>query len=66
MQVRSKNLFLTFLETILKKIFETNSSFHVKQGMESSISVFQNILLVLIKFSCWRGDWGLGYNSMKF
>ena len=63
MHVRSKNL---FLETIVEKIFETNFSFHVKQPMESSISIFKNILLVLIKFLFWKEDWALGYNSMKF
>ena len=54
MHVRSKNL---FLETIMEKIFETNFSFHVKHPMESSISIFQNILLVLIKFY-FRGKTG--------
>ena len=54
MHVRSKNL---FLETIMEKVFETNFSFHVKQPMESSISIFQNILLVLIKFY-FRGKTG--------
>ena len=63
MQVRSKNL---FLETIMEKIFEINSSFHVKQRMESSISIFQSIFLVLIKLLLWKEYLALGYNSMKF
>ena len=26
----------------------------------------RSLLLVLAKFSFWRGDWELGYNSKKF
>ena len=53
-------------ETIIHKIFETNSNFHVTaQYGKSLISVFENILLVLTKFSFWPGDWPVRYHAME-
>ena len=52
----------------LRKIFETNSSFHVKQRITGKVQFlfFSSFLLVLTKSSFWEEDWALGYNSMKF
>ena len=44
---------------IIRKLFETNSSFHVKYRTTGMF------LLVLTKFSFWQEDWALGYHSMK-
>ena len=30
------------------------------------ISLFRSFLLLLAKFSFWRGDWALGFHSIKF
>ena len=50
------------------KIFETNSSFHVKQHTAGKIQfLFLRVFLpVLAKLSFWAGDWALGYNSLNF
>ena len=50
------------------KIFETNSSFHVKQRTTGKVqSLFlSSFLLVLTKFSFWEEEWALGYNSIIF
>ena len=68
-----KGGFLRFLAPLLKsaithKIFETNSSFHVKESSTGKVSVlfFNLFLLVLTKLSFWQEDWALGYQSMKF
>ena len=47
----------------LHRIFETNSSFHVKQRTEGKIQFlfFKSFLLALIKFSFWQKEWVLGY-----
>ena len=57
-----------FVATIIHKIFEINSSFHVKQHTTGKVQFlfFSSFLLVLTKFSLWEEDWALGYNSMKF
>ena len=57
-----------FEATTIHKIFETNSSFHVKQRTTGKVQFlfFSRFLLVLTKFSFWEEDWALGYNSMKF
>ena len=49
------------------KIFETNSSFHVKQRTMGKIQFlfFKSFLLALTKFLIWQGDWVLGYHSIK-
>ena len=49
------------------KIFETNSSFHVKRRTTGKVYFlfFKSFLLVLTKFSFWQEDWALGYHSMK-
>ena len=54
--------------TIIHKIFETNSSFHVKQyTMRKVLFLFlMSFLLVLTKCSFWQEDWAPGYHSMKF
>ena len=54
--------------TIIHKIFETNSSFHVKQRTTGTVQFlfFSSFLLLLTKFLFWEEDWALGYNSMKF
>ena len=54
--------------TIIHKIFETNSSFLVKQCTTGKVKyVFQDFfLVVLTKFEFWEEDWTLGQNSVKF
>ena len=54
--------------TTIPKIFETKSSFHVKQRSTRKVQFlfFSSFLLVLTKYSFWEEDWALGYNSMKF
>ena len=53
---------------IICKVFETNSSFDVKSRTTRKVSFlfFESFLLVLAKFSPWRGDWALGYHHMSF
>ena len=50
------------------KIFEKNSSFHVKWRTTGKVQFLfsRSLLLVLTKFSFWEEDWALGYTSMKF
>ena len=57
-----------FPETISYKIFETDSSFHLKQCTSGKVSwlIFWTFLLLLAKFSFWQGDWALGHQSIKF
>ena len=57
-----------FKPIIIHKIFETNSSFHVKQRTTGNVwfLFFKRFLLVLTKFSFWQEEWVLGYHSMKF
>ena len=52
--------------TIIHKIFETNSSFHVKQRTTGKVYFlfFKRFLLVSTKFSFWQADWAVGYHSM--
>ena len=53
--------------TTTHKIFETNSSFHVKQRKREKFSFcFKSFLLVGKRFLFWHGDWALGYHSMEF
>ena len=53
--------------TIIHKTFETNFSFHVKQGLwEKFKSFFKSFLLVLTKLLFWQEDRAPGYHSMKF
>ena len=54
--------------TTTGKIFEKNSSFHVKQHTTGKVQFLfsRSLLLVLAKFSFWEEEWALGYNSMKF
>ena len=49
------------------RIFRTNSSFHVKWRTTGRVQLlfFRSFLLVLTKLSFRRGDWALGYHSMK-
>ena len=56
------------LSTIIREIFETNSSLHVKQCtmVKDKFLFFKSFLLVLTKLSFWRGEWTLGYHSMEF
>ena len=56
-----------FNATTIHRIFETNSSFHVKQGTTGKVQFlfFSSSLLVLTKFSIWEEDWALGFNSME-
>ena len=53
---------------ITHKIFETNSTFDVKQRTTGKVSFlfFKSFPLVLSKLSFWQGGWGLGYHCMKF
>ena len=54
--------------TIIHKIFETDSSFHVKQRTVGKVQVlfFCRFLLLLAKFSFREEDWALGSNCMIF
>ena len=54
--------------TIIHKVLETNSSFHVKEGTTGKVQFlfFRKFLLLLTKFSFWEEDRGLGNNSVKF
>ena len=54
--------------TSTDKIFEKNSSFHVKWRTTGKVQFLfsRSLLLVLTKFSFWKEDWALGYTSMKF
>ena len=51
----------------MDKVFETNSTFHVKgptaEGVQFLLS--RSVLLVLAEFSFWGEDWTLCYNSMN-
>ena len=64
-ELKAKKL---FSETMINKIFKTNSGFHVKQCSMGKVqfAFFRCFWLVLTKFSFWEEDWALGYNSMKF
>ena len=52
--------------TTSHKIFETNSSFHVKWRTTGKVLllIFGTFLLVLTEFSFWHGGWVLDYHSM--
>ena len=54
--------------TIIHKVLETNSSFHVKERTTGKVQFlfFRKFLLLLTKFSFWGEDRGLGNNSVKF
>ena len=56
------------IATSTDKIFEKNSSFHVKQRNMGKVQFLfsRSLLLVLTKFSFREEDWTLGYTSMKF
>ena len=57
-----------FRETMSHKIFETNSSFHIKQRTTQKLELLfcARFMLVLSKFSCFLEDWALAYHSTKF
>ena len=59
---------ITVKSTIIHKIFETNSSFHVKYHTTGNVQFlfFRRFLLVQTKFSFREEDSALGNNSMKF
>ena len=48
--------------TTIHRIFEANSSFHVKQHTTGKVQFLfcNSFLLVLAKFSFWKEDWALG------
>lgn len=54
--------------TTMDKIFETISSFHVKQCTSAKVQflIFRKSLLVLTKFSLREEEYPLRNNSMKF
>ena len=54
--------------TMTYKIFETNSSFQVKERTAGEVwfRFFKSFLLVLAKLSFSQGDWALSYHSMGF
>ena len=56
------------LGTIIHKIFESNSSFHVEKRTTGKVEFLfsKSFLQVLTKFSFWLGGWALGYHSMGF
>ena len=49
-------------------MFETNSSFHLKECTTGKVyfPFLKSLLLVLTILSFWQGDLALGYHSMKF
>ena len=53
---------------IMDKIFETNSSFHVKKRTMGKVQFLflGRTFSVLTKFLLWEEDWVLSYNSVKF
>ena len=57
-----------FAETSIHKIFETNSSFQLKECTTRKVSFlfFNSFLLILIKFSISVEDWALGYYYIWF
>ena len=56
-------VFINAHATIMDKIYETNSSFHVKaQYRKTLISIFQLVSEKVVG----RGDWALDDNSMRF
>ena len=59
---------VSFETTSTDKIFEKNSSFHVKQRTTGKVRFLfsRSLLLVLTKFSFSEEDWARGYTSMKF
>ena len=80
-QIRSKTMKIAIFKSICSpkalvgtsttstdKIFEKNSSFHVKWRTTGKVQFLfsRSLLLVLTKFSIWEEDWPLGYTSMKF
>ena len=52
--------------TIIHKIFEANSTFHVKWRPMGKVwfPFFKGFLLVLTRLRFWQGDWAPGYHSM--
>ena len=64
-RVRSKKLFLQKIDV---KIFDTNSSSHVKRRTTGKVKFlfFSRFLIVLTRFPFREGDQTLGNNSMKF
>ena len=64
-RVRNKKL---FAEKTIHIIFETKSSFHVKQRTTGKVQFpfFSSFLLALTNISFWDKDWALGYNSIRF
>ena len=59
---------LYLISTNMDKIFETISSFHVRQRTTGKVQFLflRRFLLVLTKFLFWEDDWALGYNSTNF
>ena len=56
-----------FLETIIHKIFETNSNFHVTaQYGKSLISVFREHFASINKIFILAGGLASGYHAMDF
>ena len=55
-------------DTTMDKIFEANSSFHVKWRTTGKVQFlfFRSFLLVLNTFFFSEKDWVLGYNSINF
>ena len=64
----SVSFFQNIKTTIIHRIFQSNSSFHMKWYTTGKVysRFFKRFLLVLTKFSFWQGDWALGYHSMRF
>ena len=46
------------------RCLETSGGFHVRTA--EGFLFFKSFMLILTKFSFWRGDWALGCNFMKF
>ena len=64
-RVRIKKIFPV---TISHKIFDTNSSFHVKYRTRGKVLLlfFATFLVVLTQYLFEQGDRALGYHSLKF
>ena len=56
------------ISTVMDTVFQTNFKFHVKQHTTRKAEFLSlgNVLLLLTKFSFWKEDWAIGYNSIKF
>ena len=57
-----------FPETIIHKVSETISDFHMTQRTTGKVKFLfsKSFFAVLTKFIFWQAEWALGYHSVKF